>query len=105
MNDTVKNLKTGSLSLADEIERLHPSRRGRSSVGFAPYGHGTHTSHGSRWKEMHVAVSMQVLAHFFMSEVSLAKYAGKLRFNPVPLLKPSKKPKLCISEQERELPA
>jgi len=54
---------------------------------------------------MHLAVNLLMLAHYFTVEVTPAKYARKLRFNPVPSLKPSKKVRFRITEQRRELPA
>ncbi|MDE0394686.1 MAG: hypothetical protein OYK82_07910, partial [Gammaproteobacteria bacterium] len=72
---------------------------------FAPYGLGTHRCLGTQWMEMHLAVNLLMLAHYFTIEVSPAKYTQKLRFNPFPSLKPSKKLKFRISEQRRELPA
>ena len=88
-----------------DIDRFLPSRREHHSLGFAPYGLGTHKCLGTRWMEMHLAVNLLMLAHYFTIEVSPAKYARKLRFNPVPSLKPSKKVRFRIAEQRRELPA
>ncbi|MDE2652192.1 MAG: cytochrome P450 [Gemmatimonadetes bacterium] len=88
-----------------DIDRFLPSRREHHSMGFAPYGLGTHRCLGTRWMEMHLAVNLLMLAHYFTIEVSPVKYARKLRFNPFPSLKPSKKLKFRISEQRRELPA
>ncbi len=88
-----------------DIDRFLPSRREHRSLGFAPYGLGTHKCLGTRWMEMHLAVNLLMLAHYFTVEVTPAKYARKLRFNPVPSLKPSKKVRFRITEQRRELPA
>ena len=44
-----------------------------------------------------------MIAHYFTLEVSPANY--KLRFNPLPSMKPSKKLKFHIVEQRRELHA
>ncbi|MYA10389.1 MAG: cytochrome P450 [Gemmatimonadetes bacterium] len=88
-----------------DIDRFLPSRREHHSMGFAPYGLGTHRCLGTRWMEMHLAVNLLMLAHYFTIEVSPVKYARKLRFNPFPSLKPSKKLKFRIAEQRRELPA
>ncbi len=87
-----------------DIDRFLPSRREHHSLGFAPYGLGTHRCLGTRWMEMHLAVNLLMLAHYFTIEVTPAKFAEKLRFNPFPSLKPSKKLKFRISEQRRELP-
>ena len=88
-----------------DIDRFLPSRREHRSLGFAPYGLGTHKCLGTRWMEMHLAVNLLMLAHYFTIEVTPAKYARKLRFNPLPSLKPSKKVRFRIAEQRRELPA
>ena len=88
-----------------DIDRFLPSRREHHSLGFAPYGLGTHRCLGTRWMEMHLAVNLLMLAHHFTIEVTPAKFAEKLRLNPFPSLKPSKKLKFRISEQRRELPA
>ena len=88
-----------------DIDRFLPSRREHHSLGFAPYGLGTHRCLGTRWMEMHLAVNLLMLAHYFTIEVSPEKFARKLRLNPFPSLKPSKKLRFHISEQRRELPA
>ena len=88
-----------------DIDRFLPSRRAHDSLGFAPYGLGTHKCLGTRWMDMHLAVNLLMLAHYFTIEVSPAKYVRKLRFNPFPSMKPTKKLKFRISEQRRELPA
>ena len=53
--------------------------------------------------EMQLAINVLMLAHCFTIEVSPANY--KLRFSPLPSMKPSKKLKFLIAEQRRELPA
>ena len=88
-----------------DIDRFLPSRREHHNLGFAPYGLGTHKCLGTRWMEMHLAVNLLMLVHYFTIEVTPAKYNGKLRFNPLPSLKPSKKVRFRISGQRRELPA
>ena len=88
-----------------DIDRFLPSRREHHSLGFAPYGLGTHRCLGTQWMEMHLAVNLLMLAHYFTIEVSPAKYARKIRLNPFPSLKPSKKLKFRISAQRQELPA
>ena len=88
-----------------DIDRFLPSRREHRTMGFAPYGLGTHRCLGTRWMELHLAVNLLMLAHHFTIEVSPAKYARKVRLNPFPSLKPSKKIKFLIAGQRRELPA
>ena len=89
----------------DVTHRFLPSRKKRDSLGPAPYELGTHRCLGTGWMEMHLAVNLLMLAHHFTVEVSPAKYARELRFNPFPSMMPSMKLKFRISEQRRELPA
>ena len=84
-----------------DIDRYLPSRNEHRSPGYAPYGLGTHMCLGTRWMELQLAVNLLMLTHYFRIEMSPANY--KLRFNPFPSLKPSKKLKFVISEQRREL--
>ena len=85
-----------------DIDRYLPPRDEHRSPGYAPYGLGTHTCLGSRWMELQLAVNVLMIAHYFTLEVSPPNY--KLRFNPLPSMKPSKKLKFRIAEQKRELP-
>ena len=84
-----------------DIDRYLPPRNEHHSPGYAPYGLGTHTCLGFRWMELQLAVNVLMVAHHFTLEVSPANY--KLRFSPLPSLKPSKKLKFHIAEQRREL--
>ena len=85
-----------------DIDRYLPSRNEHRSPGYAPYGLGTHMCLGTRWMELQLAINLLMLAHYFKIEVSPANF--KLRFNPFPSLKPSKKLKFVIAEQRHELP-
>ena len=85
-----------------DIDRYRPPRNEHTSPGYAPYGLGTHTCLGSRWMELQLAVNVLMVAHYFTIEVSPANY--KLKFSPIPSMKPSKKLKLHITGQRRELP-
>ena len=84
-----------------DIDRYLPPRNEHHSPGYAPYGLGTHTCLGSRWMETQLAVNVLMVAHYFKLEVSPANY--KLRFSPLPSMKPSKKLKFHIAEQRREI--
>ena len=86
-----------------DIDRYSAPRNEHRSPGYAPYGLGPHMCLGTRWMELHLAANLLMLAHYFKIEVSPAKYNNKLRFNPFPSLKPSKKLKFRITEQRREL--
>ena len=85
-----------------DIDRYQSPRNEHRSPGYAPYGLGTHTCLGSRWMELQLAINVLMIAHYFTLEVSPANY--KLRFSPLPSMKPSKKLKFRIAEQKRELP-
>ena len=89
--------------LTFDIDRYLPSRNEHHSPGYAPYGLGTHTCLGSRWMDLQLAVNVLMVAHYFTLKVSPANY--KLRFSPLPSMKPSKKLKFHIAEQRRELRA
>ena len=84
-----------------DIDRYLPPRNEHRSPGYAPYGLGTHKCLGFKWMELQLAVNVLMVAHYFKLEVSPATY--KLKFNPLPSLKPSKKLKFRIAEQRREL--
>ena len=84
-----------------DIDRYLPPRNEHHSPGYAPYGLGTHMCLGFRWMELQLAVNLLMVAHYFRLEVSPSTY--KLKFDPLPSLKPSKKLKFHIAEQRREL--
>ena len=84
-----------------DIDRYLPPRNEHLSPGYAPYGLGTHTCLGTRWMELQLAVNVMMIAHYFRLEVSPADY--KLKFNPFPSVKPSKKLKFHIAERRREI--
>ena len=84
-----------------DIDRYLPSRNEHLSPGYAPYGLGTHTCLGSRWMELQLAINVLMVAHYFTLKVSPPNF--KLRFNPIPSMKPSKKLKFLIAEQRRDL--
>ena len=86
-----------------EIDRYLPPRDEHRGPGYAPYGLGTHRCLGSRWMDLQLAVNVLMIAHYFILEVSPSNF--KLRLNPFPSLKPSKKLKFRVVEQRRELNA
>ena len=86
-----------------DIDRYLPPRNEHRSPGYAPYGLGTHMCLGFRWMELQLAVNLLMVAHYFTLEVSPASYKDKLKFDPLPSLKPSKKLKFRIAERRREL--
>ena len=84
-----------------DIDRYSPPRNEHHGPGYAPYGLGTHTCLGLRWMELQLAVNLLMVAHYFTLEVYPPNY--KLRINPLPSLKPSKKLKFRIAERRREI--
>ena len=84
-----------------DIDRYSPPRNEHHNPGYAPFGLGTHTCLGSRWVELQLAVNVLMVAHYFTLEIAPANY--KLKINPIPSLKPSKKLKFRIAEKRREL--
>ena len=86
-----------------DIDRYQAPHNEHRSPGFAPYGLGTHTCLGARWMELQLAVNVLMIAHYFTLEVSPANF--KLRFDPIPSMKPSPKLKFDIAEQIRKVAA
>ncbi len=86
-----------------DIDRYLPSRSEHRGPGYAPYGLGTHRCLGNRWMDLQLAVNLLLVAHYFDLEISPENY--KLRFNPLPSLKPSRDLKFRVAGQRRELRA
>ena len=86
-----------------DIDRYKPPRLEHQSPGFAPYGLGTHKCLGSRWMELQLAVNVLMVAHHFTLQVAPANY--KLKFSPLPSMKPNKKLMFHLAEQRHELPS
>ena len=84
-----------------DINRYLPPRNEHRSPGYAPYGLGTHTCLGSRWMDLQLATNVLMVAHYFTLKVSPENY--KLRFNPIPSMKPSKKLKFLIADRRHKL--
>ena len=81
-----------------DIDRYRPPRNEHLSPGYAPYGVGTHVCLGQRWMELQLAVNVLMIAHHFTLEVHPEKYRDKMKYNPFPSMKPSKKVKFRITE-------
>ena len=84
-----------------DIDRYLPPREEHLSLGYAPYGLGTHRCLGTRWMELQLAVNLLMIAHYFQLEIRPANY--KFKFSPVPSMKPSKKLKFLVAEKRREM--
>ena len=85
-----------------DIDRYLPPRDEHRGPGYAPYGLGTHRCLGSRWMDLQLAVNVLMIAYHFTLEVSPADW--KLKFSPLPSMKPSEKLKFRVVEQRRGLP-
>ncbi len=68
---------------------------------YAPFGLGTHKCLGSRWVELHLAINLLMLVHYFHFELLPIDY--RLRINPFPTMSPTRKMKLRIAEKRHEL--
>ena len=88
--------------LTFDIDRYLPPRSEHRSPGYAPYGLGTHKCLGFRWLELQTVVNVLMLAHYFRLEMSPPN--SKIRISPFPGQSPSKKLKVVITEQKRDLP-
>ena len=85
-----------------DIDRYLPPRDEHRGPGYAPYGLGTHRCLGSRWMDLQLAVNVLMIAHHFTLEVTPADW--KLKFSPLPSMKPSEKLTFRVAEQRRDLP-
>ena len=86
-----------------DIDRYLPPRNEHLSLGYAPYGLGTHSCLGMRYAALQTAVNLLMIAHYFDVSVSPSNYV--LRCSVVPTVKPTRKLKFHIAGQRRELPA
>ena len=93
---------TPSLTPWSSISTAIRPRAMSIAVRGTPRTEWAHTCLGSRWMELLLAVDVLMLARYFEIKVSPADY--KLKFSPLPSMKPSKKLKFLIAEQRRELP-
>ena len=84
-----------------DIDRYKPPRNEHHGHGYAPYGLGTHTCLGSRWMDLQLTINVLMVAHYFTLKLSPMNY--KLKFNPLPSMKPSKGCKFLIAEKRRDL--
>lgn len=84
-----------------DIDRYKPPRNEHYSIGYAPYGLGTHRCLGQRWMELQLAVNVLMIAHHFKVEVYPDNF--KFKYNPLPSMKPSKKLKFRIAEQRHPI--
>ncbi len=86
-----------------EIDRYLPPRNEHQKRDYAPYGLGTHMCVGYVWMNLQMIVALMTIAHYFEFAPLPKNY--KLKIDPLPTLSVSKKLKLRIANQLRELPA
>ncbi len=84
-----------------DIDRYLPPREEHRGPGYAPYGLGTHLCVGFAWMQMQLTVTLLMIVHYF--EFAQPPKDHKLNINPFPTLSVSKKLKLRISNQLREI--
>ena len=84
-----------------DIDRYAPPRREHVGAGYAPYGLGTHSCLGSRWAQLHLAINLLMLTHYF--KIELARPYKRLPMDPLPSQSPSNKLKFRLVEQRHEL--
>ncbi len=85
---------------AFDIDRYLAPRHEHRGPGYAPYGVGTHRCLGFRWMELQLMINLLMVAHHFTLEVDPADF--RLRFDPLPSMKPSRKLKFRVAERIRE---
>ncbi len=84
-----------------DIDRYTPPRNEHLDAGYAPYGLGTHSCLGSRWSQLHLALSLLMLTHYF--KIELARPYERLPMDPLYSQSPSNKLKFRLVEQRHEL--
>ena len=79
-----------------DIDRYLPGREEHRKQGsYAPFGLGTHTCLGAHWVELQMAANLLMIARHFAIELRPANY--RLRFNPFPTAKPSRRMQFAIT--------
>ena len=84
-----------------DIDRYVPPRNEHMGRGYAPFGLGTHSCLGSRWAELHIAINLLMLAHYF--KIELTRPYERLPMDPLPSQSPSNKLKFRLAEQRHEI--
>lgn len=84
-----------------DIDRYLPPRNEHIGEGYSPYGLGTHACLGFRWSELHLALNLLMLTHYF--RIEFARPYQELPMDPFPSQSPSNKLKFRIVEQRHEL--
>ena len=84
-----------------DIDRYLAPRNEHVGESYAPYGLGTHACLGFRWSELHLAVNLLLLAHYFRFEFDQAYERPPI--DPLPSQSLSNRLRFRIAEQRREL--
>ena len=84
-----------------DIDRYAPPRNEHLGRGYAPYGLGTHSCLGSRWANLHMAINLLMLTHYF--KIELARPYQRLPMDPLPSQSPGNKLEFRLAEQRHEL--
>ena len=85
-----------------DIDRYAAPRNEHVGEGYSPYGLGTHSCLGFRWSELHLALNMLMLVHYF--KIDFTRPYKELPMDPYPSQSPSNKLKFHLAEQRHELP-
>ena len=85
-----------------DIDRYLPGRDEHHSVGYAPFGLGTHTCLGGHWVELQAAVDLLLIAHYF--DIEVHPRGAKPKVSPLPSMSLSNKTKFVITKKRREIP-
>ena len=88
-------------ALRFDIDRYQAPRNEHVGEGYSPYGLGTHACLGFRWSELHLALNLLMLAHYF--EIEFAHPYDELPMDPLPSQSPSNKLKFRIAKQRHQL--
>ena len=84
-----------------DIDRYLPPRNEHKGRGYAPFGLGTHSCLGSNWAELHIAINLLMLTHYF--KIELARPYKRLPMDPLPSQSPSNRLKFRLAEQRHEI--
>ena len=84
-----------------DIDRYTPPRAEHVGGGYAPYGLGTHSCLGFRWSDLHLAINLLMLTHYF--KIELARPYKRLPMDPLPSQSPSNKLKFRLVERRHAL--
>ncbi len=86
-----------------DIDRYLPPRNEHQGPGYAPNGLDTHSCAGWAWMHLQATVTVLVIAHHFDFAPPPKDY--KLKINPFPALSVTKKLRLRIASQLRDISA